>query len=529
MTTGFESFPIEIIDMIVESLDLRDIQNMRLLSREIERRFTGSAFLRHFEAQEIDLSMPSIERLAAISQHPVLRSAVKRLTVVAVVYDTTLIEDWILTPDRAPHERAPGDYDTATLHRLPDRPPSYLLYYIPRAWNPEQVVSARDSLGWLQERQLEQDEQNGQGRPALVQRLAAIVGAFEQLGSVRFDAAVAQGRDVRMRVNGDTVKGLRHPLLPRQASNALTLTMAALAQAQVSLRSLEIYPTVRGCMVESVAFTWLLDSVDVAQLSKVLSPVTNLALSYSSRIREVKPGCESRVFFPHNKDEIFTYEITPEDEYLFGDDPRVLTEDNFSGIPEFLKLMPQLETLNLHHFHTLKTVTNAYDTIFERIVRECRFPRLVRCTLRGLHTTETLLLQFLDNHENLRFLELRYIALRTDNWDSIFRRFSYMPRLQELRLRDLYAGRVVNLAPKDEAAFRRELPFWHNPDSYELRAAISVSHIGEVLIYTRQFDRSDLERGLEFSTRDLGPPHQSPQYGKWFSERCGECGYFWVQ
>ena len=523
MTTGFGSVPAEIIDMIAESLDVRDIQNVRLVSKVVGSRFTNTTvFLHRFEAQEIDLSMPSIERLAAISQHAVLRFAVKRLTVVAVVYDTTLIEDWILAPDRAPSGRAPGGYDTATVTRVPNSDqagaPHYLLYYIPRAWNPEQVASARNSLGWLQERQSEQDDQNGPGRPAIVERLAAILGALEQLTGIRFDGAVSQGQDALTRINGGTVKGLRHPLLPRQAASALSVTMAALAQAQVGLRSLDIYSTVRGCMIESVAFTQLLDSVDASCLSKVVSSVTNLALSFSSRIREVKPESERRIFYPHNQDEIFTYEITPEDEYLPGDDPRVLTEDNFSGIPEFLKLMPQLETLNFHQFHTLKTVTRAYDVILERIIKECRFPKLTRCTLRGLHTTEELLSQFLDNHESLCMLELRYIDLTVGTWDSIFGRLGSMPPLQELRLKDLFAGGLINLAPRDDEASRSESII-----------ESGVQYSNGVHVYTRQFDRNDLERGLKFSTQALGHALQSYQFGKWFSDRCGECGYFWVE
>lgn len=84
--------PIVVVDKILEYLDLETIKSLRLTDRTWSELCLGPRFKSFMRHQSTDLTPQSLESLSALSCHAILRPAVKDLTIVAAVYDSSLLQ-----------------------------------------------------------------------------------------------------------------------------------------------------------------------------------------------------------------------------------------------------------------------------------------------------------------------------------------------------------------------------------------------------------------------------------------------------
>lgn len=125
------------------------------------------------------------------------------------------------------------------------------------------------------------------------------------------------------------------------------------------------------------------------------------------------------------------------------------TPDDFLGVAAFLKQTPNLESLSLYMYNTLKGPPWAYDRVFVHISKEVCLSGLRRLFLRGVRTTHDALLLFLRNHPDLTDLDLREIHMSGGSWASILKHFQSMHKLSRLHLENLWSGakNPLNLKP----------------------------------------------------------------------------------
>jgi hypothetical protein len=176
------------------------------------------------------------------------------------------------------------------------------------------------------------------------------------------------------------------------------------------------------------------------------------------------------------------------------DDPPAIAEENYPGVAQLLKQMPNLEALDLHLRNALKGMAKSYDQVFAAIAHDVHLPSLEQCILRGLITNEESLLQFLQKHPQITQLDLREINLTSGSWDSIFKHLSESPALKSLRLSSLWAENLVNLAPKDGGYDQSEhrKRYWSFPC------------FGGEMVHTREFSHDELRTALKFAPRPSG-------------------------
>jgi len=497
---SLNSLPFEIAELIAERLDLVDIQNVRLVSKDVERRFTGPSFLRHFESLTTHFSSQSMARLGAISGHPLFSSSVRRLVVLAVIYDTKDFEALVVKNGEitSPDFRISATFNTNSNSNANANPLSLL-----------------GDETWIQRKQEEQEEQCRSNFVTVVPRLAAILKQLPRLDSIQLESALSLGshRPI-LRVNDKdlTMLKLSHRSLSPLASAVMSATVAALIKSEIKLTSFRLYSS-NPATLEACAFTSLLTKF--SPLAGAFGPIRDFALSFRLGI-EPYPAVPFTVAASESPS--LGHNATHHN-LVFSHSDMFAAE--WYGIPGLLGVMSELESLDLHmSTHVLAGGANVearyQHKMIDTIVHGVRFPQLRQLTLRGLHVTESSLLQLLDNHPQLRNLELRYISLIGGDWAPIFSRLSKMPLLKMLHLSSLFSNRrLVNLAPENEEAFEREIPSWKHDDNLQKKISFPCSRA--VLVFSREFGPESLRQGLVFTTEERGIHLPSPQLHSWIS------------
>lgn len=503
--------PTEIIDMIAESLSLADLQNVRLACREFNGRFTGQEFVGYFRDRVTDLSTSSLERLEAVASHPKFQPIVRRLKVVAVIYDTLTTELHLLDV------RARMNYAGQE-----GRPGRRLAVQV--------LTTTEARLRWLQSMLEMQCQQAEDGYSALIHRLAAIMKKLGGLQCLDLVSAVVAGEDLGAPgriVYKDGSQGFWHQLLPRRAAEVLHITTAAVIQSKARLLSLSLYATQRGGCIEAAGVASVLSRLNVEELAAALASVGELNLTFSPRIRPSSPEKdEYHLMGPSASIEAqaSAYNVSRlSGGYIPPDLLMGVTDDNFDGIVALLRLMPQLQTLDLHMFNKLQDGNSeVYDSILFDIAQKVCFPQLTTLTLRGMRATTASLMQFIESPAKLRHLELRYVCLGSGTWASILPHLTKVGKLEFLRLSNLFDRRLVNLAPKDDAAMAEEMPTWATDD--QLRTTTSFPCANGPCIHTREFGPDVLAKGLEFTSKERGTHLPTAMLKSWLEARLDEFG-----
>ncbi|KAK0720271.1 hypothetical protein B0H67DRAFT_575544 [Lasiosphaeris hirsuta] len=509
--------PTEIVDMIAERLSLADLQNLRLTCREFNSRFTGQHFVGYFKDRTTDLSPSSLERLEAVASHPKFQPIVRRLKVVAVIYDTLATELHLV------QFRARMNYEEQE-----GRPGRRLAV--------QELTATEARLRWLNNMLEMQCQQAEGGFSALIHKLAVIMGKLSGLQRLDLVSALVTGEDLSTPgriVYKDGSNGHWHQHLPRRAAEVLYITTTAVIQSNTRLLSLSIYATKRGGCIEAAGIASVLSRLSAwtGELTAALASVSELSLTFSPRIRPQNPERDEYVLMVPSAGigaQASAIDVsigTSGGQMRIGPDLLMgVVDDNFDGIVALLRLMPQLQTLDLHMFNKLREGNSEiYDRIFVDIAEKVYLPQLTTLTLRGMRATTTSLLHFIESPPKLRHLELRYMCLGSGIWASIFPRLAKVGKLEFLRLSNLFDRRLVNLAPRDAAAMAEEMPTWATDD--QLRNTTSFPCTNCHLIHTRDFGPDVLAKGLEFTTRERGTHLPSVMLKKWTVARLDEFGH----
>ncbi|RDK42389.1 hypothetical protein M752DRAFT_215127 [Aspergillus phoenicis ATCC 13157] len=406
----FSSPPVIVVDTIVGYLDLKSIKSLRLTNRAWRDLCLGPYFKSFFHHQVTNLTTESLRSLIPLARHPILSRAIRKLTIIAEVYDPSLLKRVLRT--RRCEDRA----------RIP--------HLAARDCSQDELKQAKLDLEWLEARSSASeiaDEDN------TARSLAAILNHIGQLDTIALEAtAITAPHPDTFRTQGDW------QIIWAKASQIYHIVMLALSQSSIVMNNLTIYRETIRCAVPCNEITANMDNLDTRGCSlSTGQSIRCLALDLSMRI----------------------------------DSNPVLT-DGLDGVARLLQNMPNLESLVLGLRRTVRGDASSYHRFFDTIADTVRLPLLSKLTLLGIYTTSSSLLQFLQNHQGVRELHLEKVDLTSGSWSPLFQYFQELLSLRRLILsRISLAGQHLNLRPVPDNEDRSSLC---DPDYYHCIRGIFV-------------------------------------------------------
>lgn len=390
--TNLENLPLLATETIVQCLDLAAIKSLRLSCKALSERCMGPHFKSFFCDRRTDLTKESLESLRALASHPKLGHAVKNLTVMAVMYDPSKLNEILSSRTRRVVETA-GPIRSVTYERCTE----------------EEINKAKSDLEWLQaQRNAEQSD------ASVIESLVSAMRLFGKLDSIHLAAGIVQTREaIELPPAGDWYETWT------RAFQVYCLTMTAAARSGIAVDTLTVYRDTLCCSVQACRIT--------AHMASLEEP--------------------DRLSFARNTIKNFALSVSPEITSDF--DSETLAGHDGYGIKNLLELMPNLETLDLHLYRPRKGKTTHNERVMEEVAQEVHLPRLKRCSLNGIFPTEETMLQFLKKYPQINHLTLREVNLVSGSWTPIFEYLSCgMPALTFLRLSNLWTnGNLINLKP----------------------------------------------------------------------------------
>ncbi|KAL8691641.1 MAG: hypothetical protein Q9218_003176 [Villophora microphyllina] len=190
---------------------------------------------------------------------------------------------------------------------------------------------------------------------------------FRELAVLAIEAAVFQGLGGHLEASSAREW---HPIWIR-ASQVYRTTTLAIAQSSVAIASLQAYHMSQRCSVPTWDVNELMPDLEAAGFVKAAENIKRISLSVSTRVKSDAQGVANALANLSEVDRAY-YEagMGTQAGLLSKDDPDALSTGNYPGVARLLKVMPNLEDLNLHLYNTLIDGKNSYAKVFSRIVDE---------------------------------------------------------------------------------------------------------------------------------------------------------------
>jgi len=482
---SLNNIPVELVERIAKDLDLASIRNLRLTTKSLGDRCCGPCFKRFLTHQRTDLTPDSIRTLCQIATHPMLGSAVQHLTVLAIIYDKSELDSMLST------KRG----------RFISKNPMGGTAYGPCPTEEEQVELQNSSERLVERRRRQQQLTSDASE---VQSLTDALRKFGTLAVLAVEAAVDQGFDEY--VSTSLVREW-HPVWVR-AAKVYRNTMLAIARSSVAVDSLQVFKVTQHCSIPTRDVNAPLLELEAANFARAAEHIKAFSISISTKVKND------------------AHEIDNFDACLSEDNPETVADGNYPGVARLLAQMPNLESLDLHLYVTLRDPPNSYVKVFTPIADDVKFPFLRHCALRGIRCNEESLLSFLRRHNDLLTLELHEIHLQSGSWSPIFTHMAGMPQLQRVELSNLWkpGDGPVHLAPLS----RKWKSDWGPSGDETDRRDCSFPRAGAnggLHVYARSFTAGEIRKErFEFAEGPRGRAMGSPRVMRWSETRRAEYG-----
>ncbi len=423
--------PPELFENVLEYVGDAEISWLRLTCQNLRGR-TQHRFRSRFTCRQTDLSADSLQRLIDISSHEQFGSAVKTVTIVAVLYDTAYLHGFVEYKHPSP---SGASYN---LTGTPGRP-SVGYHAQDGSGIKELTGSEFAQMRWeqclLSQHEAEQhgpkvrgvrtgygnghrpvgridiaEEKEEEEKTRLCRTMLTI--AFCQLGRLKslvLEAAVYKVAAVHLAA----YKCTDPKFMWKKASYVFHEVMTAIADSQMTVGRLGIYGGPWGCSVSSYMIHEVVNSLRDQNLGEALAGVKSLALCVSS------------------------WKDYHQSDYPAMRNAGPMVHDHLS-LAGFLALCPNVEELEIHGY-SMGSRSSDFQKIFESVTEEVRFPCLLSCTLKGMELREIDLIRFLQNSITLAKLKLQNVTLMQGSWHNFFGCCSNgVVELEMLSLQHLY-------------------------------------------------------------------------------------------
>lgn len=523
-------------DTLLQVLDLPDLKNLRLCSKQLSQACIHHRFLSFIgEDQTTDLGSESLRSLAELTMHPLGRS-VKNLTIVAPVYNTSRVEELLKFPTVMVSPSAANNW-TFGERRATEMKRS--------AWS--------DELAWLEERKREQKE--GREDSNMIDSLARVLqnlngGAAE---SIRLEAPIISRRrksdqrwldtqDLRFQPWRDTW---------RHAARVCQLTLLAIVRSKARVNRLTIYRDTPRCGISPRDILTTVTQVRQEAGDGSLGAIHELAISigFGSEYEPDPARDDSDTQAEHSGSE-------PDNDAVAAANAAVDMEHdltNYNAARELAKtintLMPNLASLDLRFYLALTDtrLRRRSEEFFQTIAGGIHLSSsLQRCTLRGIRSTRDSLMKFLTNHPGIQHLELTNFSFQGDDTDdgggteAIRTLIKTLPSLQTLSLSDIFerGGRHMNLYPVGNPPLQGEedvvVAVREKQEGYDHLAVTpgtttrgrrrswkmeGFSRMSGRHIHTIHLEGDDLTPDIQFRRPPTGWQMGSAEFANWMSMR----------
>ncbi|KAL8913213.1 MAG: hypothetical protein Q9171_001927 [Xanthocarpia ochracea] len=413
----------------------------------------------------------------------------------AVVCDTSELDRMLSTKRRRIHEKQ-GVFSVTT-------EPKATQEELDEAQRNRDILVSQRS----EQQQMRRDESD-------VQLLAATLRSLRTLDVLAVESVIDQGSEEKLVASSAAREW--HPIWIR-GSQVYQIVMLAIAHSGVAINTLTIYNGSQRCSVPTWDVNQLLPALDSMNFATAAQHIKAICLSVSTKVEtDAQKIADARASMSEADRAYYEAGMGTNVDLLSDEDPMAVADENYPGIALLLKRMPNLETLHLHLYNTLKGSANSYVKVFSFIANELVFPSLCRLTLRSLYCDEASLLKFLRAHAKIERLELREIHLLSGSWSPILEHLVTMPSLQHVAFHNLWrpGQGMLSLGPKD-------------PSRSDWKDDMNSSFpcMGGRMVHTRTFSQKEIQsERFEFADGPAGRQLGSPQFHHWITERGAECG-----
>ncbi|KAE9369882.1 hypothetical protein N431DRAFT_485681 [Stipitochalara longipes BDJ] len=483
------SIPLDLIEYVFENLKLDDIKNVRLTCKRLST--IGPRFKSFFAKQTTDLSSDSLRQQKALASHPLLRSAVSTLVVMAAVIDTSEL-DRMLKTRRHRVVEVNGPFTTTTE---------------PDCTEEELAQAAKDFAYMDSERTRQKDRTLDES----IDSLAAVLTLYGTIDTIDMDACITKGPNKRV----SAAQAGEWPPVFIRASEVYRITTSAIVKSQVRLKTLLIYRATPRCSVTSFDVTAHMSQLEALPgFASAAASLENFALSFSTRVQTDFSKIEAAREQLEGAAAAFHNAMGSNAGQYSHDDPEAIAEENFPGIARILSRMTKLDAFDLHMMHTLKGLCTSYQKIFASIANDVKLPFLTQVFIRGLPSSEESLFKFIESHSTISDFNIREMELTSGSWENVIQRLLQMPAIVRLSLSNLWgSGGLFNLLLKNTSQ-----------DEYSKFSKLEWSYhcLRGIMVHTRIFDCEEiqsLKAGIDFNNASIGRPLGSYAVMKWSNSR----------
>lgn len=388
--SGIEKCPAERLDSILSFLQLRDICNLRLTSRDLALRVSAAPSLAsHLAQRQVDVTERSLRAVVETTAKPGrLGCFIDDLVLVGVVNNTKFLTQEVKYASEGTGSRTKAQQDLEILTR---RQTEYNTWHASRG----DVLLLSQIFRNLM----------AHGRRRGLRSLSLAVVVYREDAQTRQSPADGGG----------------WTLIWQAAADTFRTALAAVAASGIAVQRLDVYNSVERCSLacnvpSSVNF-------EFNALATSLASLKTLAVSFSDRI--INPRTEDFGLTGDSADE---WDERWEDKLRETEDieQEVYQDSTFSGLPALIKRCRGLESFELHHYQLQDLIVselNRYrERFFPSIAEMDPLPPLKRLVLRGLRVRSADILAFLQRLQpTLRELSLRnLILLDGAKYETIF-------------------------------------------------------------------------------------------------------------
>jgi hypothetical protein len=488
-------------DTVLEHLDVASIKSLRLTSKAMSARCLTPRFKRCFVNIFVETGPAAFYQLLELVSHPVLGPCVEKLTLFAPVYDPTTLHLMIKTE----HKHVLGWSGNIT-------------YVSEKECTLDEIKEAKLELAWVQAKMTEQELEDVNLLTDLFTKAMAKLGHLEKFA---LSMLCIKGP-------GDFLVGGRaFDWAPVWLGAARTFRIAtsAMATSQVKIDSFDVYGGIQRCCVQCIDITDQMNifgSGSSSAFSAAGHSIKEFSMNISTRAR-IDPlhivKCQKSLDGIRDS---FLHPWDPSRALYSGDESEVSAPENFTGLPSMLKQMPNLESINLFQFQTVKTGSEGHVHVLSAIVHaNVRLHSLKKVIFRGLRFLESDIVAFLQNHPSIDHLELQDVRLLEGLWSSVIDLLNHgMPNLRYVHLSALESPdrTMLNLAPKWGPPIE-DMKLLETPRGRrQLESYAFQTHDG-VLVYRRSFNAEDLALGIELTTYPQGAKFACPDLMKYLRQR----------
>jgi hypothetical protein len=421
--------PNELFTTIVNRLELKDLQSLRLVARSIDVKVVNCTFILSHLRVELDESQ--IQQLCDTTSNLIRSAAIKTLTFTAHVYDLSRTLETLSLPRRRPEEV----YGSIGL-----------IVGRVNMWEKD--------IETMEQNCLQRTTQNMQlGSDATIGSLSSVLSMTNNLRAINLRTSSHYNKYYDKAEVYETAMLSAGTLPWLVGVTLLHALFEAISRAELkSLRELTICGVFPKCSMSLPALVRILPLIqESSNLRNILSRIESFTLGVNSYVDEEMNATEDHLW--HDSIDNWSHGWSSS-----------LQINPVASLTMLLSLMPALHELDLH-FYTPKAQHATTKLLQSHILEELTFEALEKCTFRGFMCSNESLARFIGAHSCLQQLALKCIKLSNGSWQPILNQISCMPQVQSVRLESLQQmnGTMLNLTRVDEgvvAPQRRECLFY---------------------------------------------------------------------